>query len=74
MAQITVLEEYASEVKTVGEDDIKDAVSRMIGEMRTDGQQVNIGTVSKALLGPGGELESKPVEKAELAKAIKGML
>lgn len=74
MAQITVLEEYASEVQTVPEDEIKDAVTRIIGKLRTDGQPVHIGTVAKALLGPGGEFEGKPVEKAVVMKVVAGML
>ena len=74
MAQVTVLEEYASEVQTVPDDEIKDTVTKIIGKLRTDGQKVDIGTVAKALLGPGGEFEGKPVEKAGVMKIVAGML
>ena len=73
-AQIAVLEEYASGVDTVGQEEITEAVTRIIGQMRTDGHTVNAGTVLKAMFAPGGELDGKPVEKAEVARIAKGML
>jgi uncharacterized protein YqeY len=73
-AQIAVLEEYASVVETVGEQEMSATIQTVLGQMRTNGQSVNLGSVLKALLGPGGAFEGKPVEKAEVAKLVKGML
>ena len=73
-AQVAVLEEYASGVDTMGEEEMAEAAARVIGQMRTDGQTVNAGSVLKVIFGPGGELEGKPVEKAEVARIVKGML
>ena len=73
-AQIAVLEEYAGEVDTVGEEEITRVVGEVIGKMRTEQKKVDLGTVLKALVGPAGEFDGKPVEKAEVAKIVKGML
>ncbi|MCJ1245004.1 hypothetical protein MMC30_002205 [Trapelia coarctata] len=73
-AQVAVMEEYAAGVKTVGQDEITEVVARIIGKMRTDGQTVNTGSALKALVGPGGEFEGKAVDKAEVARIVKGML
>lgn len=73
-AQVAVLEEYAGEVDTVGEEEITRVVGELIGRMRTDKKKVDLGSVLKALVGPGGGFDGKPVEKAEVAKIVKGML
>ncbi|MCJ1478532.1 hypothetical protein MMC13_007212 [Lambiella insularis] len=73
-AQIAILEEYASGVETVGEDQIIEVAARVVGQMRTEGQTVNLGTVLKTLVGAGGELDGKPVEGAKVARIVKGML
>ena len=74
VAQIAVLEEYASGVDTLGEDEIKIVVAEAIGKMRTEGQAVNAGTVMKAVVGTGGQLKGRPVEKGEVATIVKAML
>ncbi|KAL9122759.1 MAG: hypothetical protein Q9187_000698 [Circinaria calcarea] len=74
LSQVAVLEEYASGVETLGEEEIKEAVAKIIGEMRTKGHTANPGALLKALVGPGGEFNGKPVENAEVAKIVKGML
>ena len=71
---MAVLEEYASNVKTVDHDELAKVAGAVISKMRTEGQIVNTGTVLKALVGPGGELDGKAAEKAEVAKIVKGML
>lgn len=73
-AQVVVMEEYAAGVETVGQDEITEVVARIIGKMRTDGLIVNTGSALKALVGPGGEFEGKPVDKAEVARIVKRML
>ena len=71
---MAVLEEYASGVETIGEEEIKEVVAKAIGKMRTGGHAVNTGAILKALVGPGGEFSGKPVENAEVARIVKGML
>ena len=73
-AQVTVLEEYASSVKTMDEDELRSILQTTIGNMRTEGQNPTIGLVSKELYKPGGSLEDKPVDKSLVTGLIKGML
>ena len=74
LAQVNVLEEYASGVETVGEEEMTGTIQAVIGEMRTAGQAVNPGTVLKALFADGGPFDGKPVEKSTVAKLAKGMV
>ncbi|MCJ1288271.1 hypothetical protein MMC26_007626 [Xylographa opegraphella] len=73
-AQVALLEEYASKVKTVGPDELTEAIAKTVEELRTSSVSVNIGSVLKAVSGPGGVLDGKPVEKSEVARMVKGML
>ncbi|KAL1845495.1 hypothetical protein Plec18170_009752 [Paecilomyces lecythidis] len=70
-AQVVVLEEYAGQVETLGIDDIKQAVSQTISSLKDSGKKADIGTVLKTIFAPGGALDGKPVEKAEVAKIVK---
>jgi len=72
--QVTVLEEYASSVKTMEEDELKTILSKTIGIMRTNGQSVNVGQLSKELYKPDGPLDGKPVDRAVVNTLIKAML
>jgi len=74
MAQVAVLDEYAAGVETLGESEITAAIQDVIGKMRTDGKDVNLGAVIKELLGPEGALQGRPVENKEVARLVRGML
>lgn len=73
-AQVSVLEEYASTVKTMGEDEITQILQTTIGDLRTGGAEPNIGQVSKELYKPGGALDGKTVDRAQVVTLLKGML
>ena len=73
-AQISVLNEYAGEVETLGLDQIRDIVSRTIEDMKTSGSKMTMGDVSKRLLSPGGDFDGKSVEKSEVARMVKELL
>ncbi|KAK6828620.1 hypothetical protein PG990_010315 [Apiospora arundinis] len=77
-AQIDILEEYAagSGVQEVGADELRTIVAGVVTAMTSEGGEATggkaqMGNVMKKLLGPGGPLEGKDVEKAELAKIVK---
>ena len=74
MAQVSVLEGYASGVETLSEGDITAAIQEVVGKMRMEGKNVNLGSVIKELLGPDGVLAGKPVENKEVARLAKGMI
>lgn len=74
-AQVAVCEEYASSVETVSEGDIRRAVTQVVEEVKAVAQgKANMGDVLKKVLGPGGNLEGKPVERSEVAKIVKQVL
>ncbi|KAK6396926.1 hypothetical protein LTR65_007424 [Meristemomyces frigidus] len=73
--QAAIIEEYAGGVETTSESDIRDAVSKVVGEVKAAAAgKVNMGDVLKKLLAPGGSLDGKPVEKSQVAKAVKEVL
>ncbi|KAB8070941.1 hypothetical protein BDV29DRAFT_180018 [Aspergillus leporis] len=68
---VTILEEYASQVETMSLDDVKQVVSQETSKLKEAGQKVEIGTLLKSLFAPGGALDGKPAERAEVAKIAK---
>lgn len=75
--QVKVLEEYAGDVKTLSTDDIRDAVMKTVDEAKAQQSapgKINMGDILKRLLAPGGILDGKPVEKAEVARIVKEVL
>lgn len=73
-AQIVLLEEYASSVQTWSEDKLGEAVKATVEAMKAAGDKLVMGEVMKKLLGPGGELDGKPVEKSKVSIAVKRAL
>ena len=77
-AQIDILEQYTADsgVQEVTADELRTIVAGMVTAMTSEGGEATngkaqMGNVMKKLLGPGGPLEGKDVEKAELAKIVK---
>lgn len=73
-AQAAVLEDYAGSVETMSEDDIRDAVSKVVDEVKAAASKVNMGDVLKKLLGPEGSLDGKSVERSQVARIVKQTL
>lgn len=74
-AQAAVIEEYAGTVETMSEDDIKTAVTKVVEEIKAVAQgKTNMGDVLKKVLGPGGSLEGKPVDRSSVARVVKQVL
>jgi Uncharacterized conserved protein len=73
-AQVAVLEEYASQVKTLPIAEIKEVVINQIAAMIDANTKPNQGTVLKALFAAGGPLDGKPVDRKEVATEVKNAL
>ena len=73
-AQIAILEAYAGQVETVGEQEIVNVVAEAIKVLQGDNKKFNQGDVMKLLLGAGGAFDGKNVEKAEVARVVKQAL
>lgn len=74
VAQIAVLEAYIDDSGSMGEDDITRAVQDVVGKLRSEEKTVTQGSVMKYMVGPGGTLEDRPVDKQVVAKLVKSML
>ncbi|KAF2774412.1 GatB/YqeY domain-containing protein [Teratosphaeria nubilosa] len=74
-SQARIIEDYAGSVETLTESDVREAVGRVVEEVKAVATgKVNMGDVLKRLLGPGGSLDGKPVEKSQVAKVVKEVL
>ena len=74
LSQAAIMEGYASSVETVNEAEVTVAIQEVLGQLRTEGKTANPGNVLKELLGPGGSLAEKPVQKAEVARLVKSLI
>ncbi|KAI0132358.1 Yqey-like protein-domain-containing protein [Xylariales sp. AK1849] len=75
-AQIKVLDEYVvgSGVSVASEDELRTLVAGVVTAITSEGEvqgKARFGDVMKILVGPGGPLDGKTVDKAELAKIVK---
>ncbi|KAK0637212.1 Yqey-like protein-domain-containing protein [Bombardia bombarda] len=77
-AQLRVLEEYAagSGVESVSEAQIQEAATAALASIAAENPdaKINMTEVMKRVLGPGGPLNGKDVEKNEVAKIVKEMM
>ena len=74
LSQVAIMDEYASGVETMDEEEITAVIQDLLGKLRTEGRTVNAGTVLKELFLPNGPLAEKPVERGEVARLVKGMI
>ncbi|KAI5366336.1 Putative aspartyl/glutamyl-tRNA amidotransferase subunit B, yqeY/Aim41 domain-containing protein [Septoria linicola] len=74
--QVEVLDEYADSVEMTGAEEIQNAVQTVVDQAKAAAEnvKVNMGDVLKKVLGPGGSLEGKPVDRAEVARVVKRIL
>ena len=73
-SQIAILREYIQDSSNMREEDIAAAIRDVIEGMRTEQKDVNLGSLMKALVGPGGSLESQIVDRSAVAKLAGGMI
>ena len=70
VAQIAVLDGYVQDSNSMGEKAISAAIQDVVDKMRTEEKEVNRGSIMKALVGPGGSLEGRMVDKSDVAKLV----
>ncbi|KAE8447811.1 hypothetical protein EG329_010205 [Mollisiaceae sp. DMI_Dod_QoI] len=71
--QVRIMEEYAGDVEVLGEQEIRDAVGKVVEGLRSEGSKLAMGDVLKRVFGPE-VLGEKPVEKGDVARIVKEML
>jgi uncharacterized protein YqeY len=69
-----ILAEYVGQVDVVSEAEIRRVVESVVGTLRGSGKKVDVGVVLKSVLGEGGELDTKPVDRGDVVRVAKGML
>ncbi|KAK2799495.1 hypothetical protein FQN50_008467 [Emmonsiellopsis sp. PD_5] len=69
--EIKILDTYSSQVATVPMEEIEAAVKDVVGKMRGEGKMLNIGTVMKNLVKPGGVLCKKNYDGKEVARVAR---
>jgi uncharacterized protein len=72
--QIEVLQEYAGRVQTVSIEEIRQAVSETISRLQNEEKKADLGGILKDLFSPGGGLDGKPAERAEVARVVKDII
>jgi uncharacterized protein len=73
-AEIAVLDEYAGQVETFSEERISETVEEVMKSMEGASAKLSTGLVLKELFKPGGALEDKPVERAQVVAVVKRRL
>ncbi|PGG99181.1 hypothetical protein AJ79_08673 [Helicocarpus griseus UAMH5409] len=66
--QLEVLGTYMDKMKTLTREEIQAAAEKVAEELRNAEPKVAVGRVLRRLLGDGGVLEGKPVDRAEVAR------
>lgn len=69
--QVTILEEYAGQVKTLSVEEVQAIISQQIATIKEAGSKLDAGQVLKALFAPGGALDGKPADRKEVAGLVK---
>lgn len=72
-SQVAVLNEYASQVKTLTQEEIREIVVQEISKMREAKKEINIGIVIARLFAPTGALNNK-AQTSQAALVIKEVL
>ena len=73
-SQVAVLEEYASKIDAVGEEEVREAVEQTVDELKKEGTQLKFGAIMARVTAKGGPLANRPVEKSLLARVLKSEL
>ncbi|ESZ98700.1 hypothetical protein SBOR_0938 [Sclerotinia borealis F-4128] len=71
--QLKVLDEYASGVEMVGEDEIRNTVKELVNSMKDENEEIQMGNVLKRVFAPE-VLGEKNVERGEVAKIVKEVM
>ena len=73
-AQVAILEEYASQIKTLSVEEMEAIVTETINTLRESGTKLTEGHVLKALFSKGGALDGKPANRGDVAQLVKKAL
>ncbi|KAL2040430.1 hypothetical protein N7G274_006873 [Stereocaulon virgatum] len=73
VAQIGVLQEYLPS-RSLSEEDLTTMIQDVIGRMRTEGKDVRLGSVMKALVADSGGLNGQSVDMRNVSRLVNAMI
>lgn len=74
--EIKIMDQYAQEVSVMTEDEIKEAIHKVLQEIQqgTSEKAKNMGDVVRKLFESGGLLDGKPADRGQVVKIVKDFL
>ncbi|KAJ5765334.1 hypothetical protein N7520_004893 [Penicillium odoratum] len=72
--QVTILEEYASQIKTMPIEELEAIIALHIAKIQANGDKPRSGPLIGALFVKGGPLDGKPVNKADVPGLVNKLL
>lgn len=72
--QVSLLESYAGGVEMVSEEEVRRTAEEMRQLMGTEGVKVDKGSLIRRLVGEGGALADKPVDRAMVSQVVQDVL
>ena len=69
-AQLAVLEEYIGSIPTVGDDEVEEAVTKILANLKTNGNHTHYGNVIRDLAGRNGIYASKPLNMERVRNIV----
>lgn len=69
-AQLAVLEEYIGSIPTVGDDEVEEAVTKILANLKASGKHTHYGNVMRDLTGRNGIYASKPLNMERVHKIV----
>jgi uncharacterized protein YqeY len=69
--QLDVLQEYAGNIKTLDDEEIRKRLLTIVEELRSSGQDLTTGSIIKKCFGPGAVFDGQMVERSAVARIVK---
>ena len=69
--QLAVLEEYISLIPTVPEEEVVQAVTKILSKLKANGKKLHYGEVMRDLAGRNGIYAERPLEMETVSKIVK---
>lgn len=73
-AQVAILEEYASQIKTLSATEVEAIVAKAINSVKEAGHELREGIVLKTLFSNGSDLDGQPVDRNYVVKVVQKAL
>jgi uncharacterized protein len=72
--QLDILEGYAGNIKTMGDDEIQETVKDILNHLKDNNTEATLSNIMKKCFGPAGAFEGRMVEKQAVVRIIKAIV